>query len=391
MGMGSASNPGLWLGKVPGVYEEPAYSLPRRTLFMTGVPVFLGTLKDAHSSAGGGGQSVPTMIRQWSDFGHHFGKPSGPSMLASAVRGFFENGGHCCYVVVLKDRSSESLEAGLQVISNLNTVDIVCTPDWSNAGQDAIDQQQMVVNHCDTMGDRFAILDSRLGDTPHDISSEWSQLDGTNAALYYPWIRVKGFGGRSELVPPCGHIAGVYSRSDYSLGVHKAPANEVLEGVIDLECTLTRHDREKLSFNRVNYLCPFPRKGLLVWGARTLSGQPDWTFVNVRRLFLTIVRWIDCNMQGLTFETNDKKLWAQIERKLIGYLLTHYESGALKGASPREAFYVKCNAETNPYETRTSGQAIAEIGFAPATPFEFISVRLVLGESRVRSLDVTTA
>ena len=363
--------------KAPGVYVQDAFGEPHQAVFATGVPVFLGTMEHARRAVGKGEEPKLQMLSLWSQFGTYVGPQYKGCMLASAVKGFFANGGHWCYVVVLRDRSMESLDAGLLAISRVNTLDLVCAPDLG--GKDFIEQQQRVVDHCDEMGDRFAILDSRP-EMPRDGAWEqWSCLGGRNAALYYPWVKVHGFNGELETVPPCGHVAGVYSRSDRGTGVHKAPANEALEGVVDLDRRLTSRDQDWLNPKGINCLRSFPGRGIRVWGARTLSGQPDWMYVNVRRLFLTAARWIDWNLLEMSFEPNDARLWSRIERKLGEYFTEQYRLGALKGTRVEDAFYVKCDGETNPAETRALGQVVTEIGLAPATPFEFVVVRLIRG------------
>jgi uncharacterized protein len=369
--------------QAPDVYLEDTFRLPKRSVFTTGVPVFLGLMSKPSESIRKASKLEPHMLSLWVHFGPHIGTPYKDCWLAYAVRGFFENGGRRCYVVVLKDGSAESLWAGLGAIAHHNTIDLVCAPDLVKNRESAFELQQMVVDHCETSGDRFAILDSRLGDSKEKVWEQWSAIDGSSGAIYYPWVRVHGFDGRPALVPPCGYIAGVYARTDYGRGVHKAPANEVLRGVLGLERLLTNEDQAFLNPKRVNCIRAFPGRGIRVWGARTLSGNDAWTYVNVRRLFLTAIRWIDWHMGAVVFEPNDARLWARIERELNGYFLQVYRRGALKGRTPQEAFYVKCNAQTNPPEVRELGQVVTEIGLAPAVPYEFVVVRLIHGASGV--------
>jgi uncharacterized protein len=366
--------------KAPGVYLEERFHPPRRSTFATGVPVFVGLVKTAAKEP----KPVPRLLSLWSHFVPYVGPLYQDCMLAYAVRGFFENRGTRCCVVILEDESVETLERALnEVVGVLNTIDLVCLPDPVKNRSAAFERQQLVMNHCQTMGDRFAILDSWLGDKKENVWEQWSSIDGNNGAIYYPWIRVHGFEGKTLLVPPCGHVAGVYARTDRSRGVFKAPANEILEGVIDLERHLTNADQDFLNPKRVNCLRSFPGRGIRVWGARTLGGHDPWTYVSVRRLFLTAVRWINWNMSDVVFEPNDSSLWARIERELNTYFLDQYRQGALKGRTPQEAYYVKCNAETNPPEIRDAGQVITEIGLAPANPYEFVVVRLIHGTSGV--------
>jgi len=374
-------NKKYFASNAPGVYLEDQFHPPRRSTFSTGVPVFIGLMKKPRQQGKPG--SRVRMLSLWSHFMQHIGETYQDCMLAYAVRGFFENRGTRCYVVVLEDEGVEALENALDAASALHTIDLVCLPDPVKDRSAAFERQQFVVNHCESLGDRFAILDSWLGDKKEDVSEQWSSIDGNNGAIYYPWIRVRGFDESTLLVPPCGHVAGVYARTDESRGVHKAPANEVLEGVIDLERHVNQAEQDFLNPRRVNCLRSFPGRGIRVWGARTLGGHDPWTYVNVRRLFLTAVRWINWHMSSVVFEPNDAKLWARIERELNGYFIEQFRRGALKGRTPQEAYYVKCNAETNPRELRDSGQVITEIGLAPANPYEFVIVRLIHGASGV--------
>jgi hypothetical protein len=420
METGRASRERYFAEKAPGVYLEKEFRAPRRTFFSTGVPAFLGLMPA--SSQPEQSRPTPRMISLWSQFEQHIAKlPRNARLapdwyLAHAIRGFFQNGGHWCYVVILKDGSQESLEAGLESISDLNTIDLVCVPDlvkkwelvknWQDdknhdqEREDAFKLQQMVVEYCDRLGDRFAILDSfydlkssgrqpnkPVWKTDSQAWDQWSKIVGKNGAIYYPWLKVRGSSKDPEpiAVPPCGHVAGVYSRTDRTRmtgsipGVHKAPANEILEGVVDLERHLTSADQDYLNSKHVNCIRSFPGRGIRVWGARTLSGHRDWTYINVRRVFLTAVRWINWNMTDIPFEPNNPRLWKRIERELYSYFAEEFRAGALKGRTPGEAFYVKCDAETNPPELRDQGQVVTEIGLAPTIPYEFVVVRLIHG------------
>jgi uncharacterized protein len=369
--------------QAPGVYLQDTFRLPRRSTFSTGVPAFLGLIHKPSDSIRHEPKPRPHMLSLWAHFREYIGTPSEDCWLAYAVRGFFENGGLRCYVVVVKDGSAQSLEDGLESILHRNTIDLVCAPDLVRNRATAFELQQLVVNHCDTAGDRFAILDSRLGDSKDDVWGQWSAIDGKNGAIYYPWVRVHGLEGGTVLVPPSGYVAGVYARTDQARGVHKAPANEVLQGVLGLERLLNNEDQAYLNPKRVNCLRSFPGRGIRVWGARTLSGDDAWTYVNVRRLFLTAVRWIGWNMDVAVFQPNDARLWAQIERQLNSYFLEVYRHGGLKGRTPQEAFYVKCNPQTNPREMQDLGQVVTEVGLAPAVPYEFVVIRLIHGAGGV--------
>jgi phage tail sheath protein FI len=158
--------------------------------------------------------------------------------------------------------------------------------------------------------------------------------------------------------------------------VFKAPANEEIRDAVNLEVLIDNSVQGELNTQGINCLRAFPGRGIRVWGARTLSRDSNWRYINVRRLFITIKRWIDLNMVWAAFEPNTPQLWVRIQRELSAYLTQLWRAGALKGETPEQAFYVKCDAETNPPEIREVGKVVTEIGFAPSSPAEFIFVRI---------------
>jgi hypothetical protein len=368
----------------PGVYLEEEFNQPRRDPFSTGVPLFIGRCRKTKDKYVGELQRLSL----WSQFSEHVGAPYQDCMLAYAVRGFFQNGGSRCFVIVVRDLKPGTVQEALDKAAAMHAIDLVCVPDLGERRAAGIELQQMVVAHCEDVGDRFAILDSWRNDDPKQVSQVWSDIDGSNGALYYPWIHVrnfeeKGVAETKVLVPPCGHVAGVYSRTDQNRGVHKAPANEVLEGVLSLERHITHIEHEVPSPSRINCIRSFAGRGIRVWGARTLSGNDAWTYVNVRRIFLTAIRWIEWHMKSVVFEPNDARLWARIEGELHQYLLGLYRQGGLQGPTPSDAYYVRCNARTNPREVIEAGRVVAEVGLAASVPFEFVIVRLIYGASGV--------
>jgi hypothetical protein len=177
-------------------------------------------------------------------------------------------------------------------------------------------------------------------------------------------------------VPPCGHVAGVYARTDEHVGVFKAPANEEVLGAINLETNVDSRAHDELNPGGVNCLRAFAGRGIRVWGARTLSREAPWRYVNVRRQFLTINRWVALNTTWAAFEPNAVRLWVRISRELGEHLETLWRGGALKGDTRDEAFYVKCDEETNPPETREAGRVVTEVGLALVAPAEFVVVRI---------------
>lgn len=261
--------------------------------------------------------------------------------------------------------------------------------------------QREMLRHCEVMKDRFAIFDSprgaRTGKGANRIE-EWAGLyqltqGSKNCALYYPWLREKqsDFEQRNLLVPPSGHVAGIYARTESSRGVGHAPANEILHGVVEFEFCLSETEQSVLNPRGVNCLRSFPGRGQRVWGARTLSLDPIWRYVNVRRLALAIIKQILINLQWTVFEPNDRSLWNRILATLNLFMNGLFQSNVLAGAKPEHAFFVKCDEETNPPETIERGEVTTLIGFAPARPAEFILVTIKRTAESVSVKEVGTA
>lgn len=240
--------------------------------------------------------------------------------------------------------------------------------------------QTAMMNHCELMGDRVAILDAPPGMNAQQIR-DWRQktagYDSKYATLYWPWIKVLDpVSGRNVNMPPSGHMAGLWSRSDNERGVHKAPANEVVRGALGLELNITKAEQDLLNPLGINCIRAFPGRGIRVWGARTLSSEPEWRYLNVRRLFNFIEESIFEGTQWVVFEPNDQALWARVRRTVTAFLFNVWRSGALFGETADQAFYVKCDEETNPPEVRDAGQLVVEIGIAPVKPAEFVIFRI---------------
>ena len=241
--------------------------------------------------------------------------------------------------------------------------------------------QTAMIDHCNNMGDRVAILDALPNLTPQEVK-EWAvndaAYDSSYAALYYPWIKVANPLPDSEsiLVPPSGHVAGLFARVDNTRGVHKAPANEIVQGAIGLEFAVSKPEQDILNPNSINCIRAFPGRGIRVWGARTLSSDAEWRYINVRRLFNFVEKSIENGTQWAVFEPNDHTLWMRIRRDVKAFLSMVWSSGALFGLTAAEAFYVKCDAELNPVEVRDAGMVITEIGICPVKPAEFVIFRI---------------
>ncbi|MFE7135621.1 phage tail sheath family protein [Streptomyces sp. NPDC057638] len=276
---------------------------------------------------------------------------------------------------------------GFGGLESIDEVTMVAVPDLMSVHQrGGLDEegvrtvQLAVVSHCEQMGDRVAILDAPPAMTAQRARTwrnDEAGYDSRYAALYYPWIRVfDPATGRNTTVPPSGHIAGVWARSDNERGVHKAPANEVIRGAVDLDIRLSKSEQALLNPIGVNCVRAFPGRGIRIWGARTLSSDPAWRYLNVRRLFNYLEESILLGTQWVVFEPNDDRLWASIRRNVTAFLTDEWRRGALFGRVAEEAFYVKCDRDNNPQESIDLGRVVCEIGVAPVKPAEFVVFRL---------------
>lgn len=274
--------------------------------------------------------------------------------------------------------------AGLETIDEIT---MVAVPDLMSAFQRGdIDAegvrtvQLAVISHCEQMGDRVAVLDTPPGLSAQQVRTwrnDEAGYDSRYATLYYPWVRVfDPAAGHNTTVPPSGHIAGVWARSDAERGVHKAPANEVIRGAVDLELRLSKGEQDLLNPIGVNCVRAFPGRGIRIWGARTLSSDPAWRYLNVRRLFNYLEESILLGTQWVVFEPNDDRLWSSIRRNVTAFLTEEWRRGALFGRTAAEAFYVKCDRDNNPQESIDQGRVVCEIGVSPVKPAEFVVFRL---------------
>jgi len=272
---------------------------------------------------------------------------------------------------------------GISGLEAIDEITMVCMPDLMTAYQrQAIDLdtvqsvQTAMIAHCELMGDRMAILDPPPGMNAQQIK-EWrvdkARYDSKYATLYWPWVSTKG---GDNYLPPSGFVAGIWGRNDDTRGVHKAPANEIVRGAIALETQITRKEHDLLNPVGINCIRAFPGRGIRVWGARTLSSDPAWRYVNIRRLFNYLEESILQNTDWVVFEPNDQALWAKLRRTISAFLVNEWRKGALFGLTPDDAFFVKCDDETNPAEGIDAGEVCCVIGVAPVKPAEFVIFRL---------------
>lgn len=277
---------------------------------------------------------------------------------------------------------------GLAGLEALDDVRLILCPDLM-AGYDGSDKakekvkavQTAMITDCERLRYRFCILDTPPGLNAQQ-AKEWREyvnFDSSYAAMYYPWIEIADLSDSpqtTKFVPPSGHVVGIYNRVDSQVGFHKAPANEVVGGALSLELNLTKGEQSVLNPIGVNCIRSFPGRGIRVWGARTLSSDGSWRYINVRRLFIVVGASLETGLQWVVFEPNDSSLWAKVRRDINSFLSTIWLSGALFGTTKDQAFYIKCDEEINPPEIRDLGQLIIEIGMAPVKPAEFVILRL---------------
>ena len=367
---------------VPGIYRQQVLPEPRPAALPSGVCAFLGVAVQGPFYA-------PVSLRRSDEFAGVFGAERGLGHLAAAVDGFFAAGGVTCYVVRIDPADGDWPSQALAALTPLDDADLVALPDLGAAPAARWpDIHRAVLEHCEASGTRFAVLDAFPGASAADVLVQRDRLRSRSGALYFPWVRL----GDGQVVPPCGHVAGMYAAVDAARGVGSAPANLDLPGVLDLVPPPTPAELAQLSAAGVNPLRALPGRGIRVWGARSLAGpdDPQWTSVGVCRLFQWLARELQSIGQAFVLEPNDVGTWVRIRREMSDRLWGLWRQGTLAGATPEAAFYVKCDAETNPAGVRDAGLVVTEIGLAPSVPAAFVVVRLVQQDGRT-TLAGTTA
>jgi phage tail sheath protein FI len=315
-----------------------------------------------------------TNFGEFKSFFGDFSTDPGQNTLAHAVYGFFKNGGTRCFVVWIA--AEKDIKDALDAFEAIDEIAIVAAP-----GVTTPSTLSELDAHCRNLGDRFAILDTPEEITLDELEPGNGKILGNSdyAALYYPWIQVfDPISSALKFVPPSGYVAGIYARVDTLRGVHKAPANEPILGAMGLKYAVSKIKQEPL--NKVGINCIRNLNGnIRIWGARTLGAgkdNPDFKYVNIRRQFNYLRESIDEGTQWVVFEPNTPELWAQIRRNITAFLTNEWRNGALFGTTVQEAFYVKCDAETNPMDVRKLGQVITEIGVSVIEPAEFVIFRI---------------
>ena len=384
----------------PGVYvEEVAMGARPIEAVGTSTAAFLGRAPDATARVG-----EAVAVNNWRDFLRQFGGEAPVSTpLSHAVAGYFLNGGRRAWVV--NTGPGDKFDDGLRALAAVDEIAIVAAP-----GQTSAAVQDLLLGHCELLGTRFAILDGPAeaadlslltrvatlaapaapaaaeGETPKEGKEAKGQRglrpresERGYGAVYFPHLVVRDPFDPAQLatVAPSGHIAGMFALNDSQRGVFKAPANMVVRGALGLSQRLTDAEQGVLNPRGVNAIRMFSGRGIVLWGARTLApAAGEWRYVPVRRLFIMVEESIRRGTQWVVFEPNDERLWKSIRRDVGAFLMLLWRDGALQGATPEEAFFVKCDAETNTPDEIAAGRVVIEVGLAPVRPAEFVIFRI---------------
>jgi phage tail sheath protein FI len=338
---------------------------------------------------------VAKLITSWEEFKRNFGDFQAKKAawetadydaylyLQHALYGFFRNGGTRCWVLrvaaLTELTTATELDSHLNTLAAIDEIAIVAVP-----GATSTAQHQSILNHCFNLKDRFAVLDGVRNPAPEqseklsdDIAASNGRSEsGSFGAVYYPWIKVAS-GNSTIAIPPSGHITGIYARNDNTRGVFKTPANEEILGALDVDKLLSKADQDGLNPEGINVIRVL-NSSIRVWGGRTRADEANsqFRYISTRRFLSFLYESIDEGTQFAVFEPNTPALWQRITQSLTNFLLNQWRDGALFGTSPEEAFFVKCDKDTNPPEVRELGQVIAEIGVAIVKPAEFVIFRI---------------
>ncbi|MBM0740390.1 phage tail sheath subtilisin-like domain-containing protein [Phormidium sp. CLA17] len=279
------------------------------------------------------------------------------------------------------EQDDPPVKSGLRALEDLEEIAIVAAPgysyNWGTRRTDILAISQNLIVHCERMRYRVAVLDSPDNVSLSGVREYRSLLDTTRAAVYYPWVTVNDPISEQNLnLPPSGFMAGIYARSDTEIGVHKAPANEVVRNAIALEILINKAQQDILNPLGINCLRFFEGRGIRVWGARTVSSDPEWKYLNIRRYFAYLEASIDRATQWAVFEPNGERLWANVRRTVESFLETEWRSGRLAGTKVEEAFFVRCDRSTMTQNDLDNGRMICLIGVSPLYPAEFVIFRI---------------
>lgn len=364
--------------------------------------------------------TVSDLITNYGEFERIYGDDGDLSLagqnhvnyLARAARSFFDNGGRRLYVVRISPPEETSTKTkparrfsfrtlfqrmmrfqavapsapkvtyrdALRLLEAVDDVSIVAAPTAAHSSNDPVQAMASLrsthaelITHVDRMGHRIAVLDVPKGIEPNEASQIAANLNSPNAALYYPWVISAS---DSVSMPPSGAVCGIYARTDTVGGVWKAPAGVAIRNISGFERDITEIEQNDLNPFGVNVLRKLPGKGLMVYGSRTLSSDPEWRYVPVRRFFQYLQKSINDGLDWVVFEPNDEPLWEACRNRVEGFLLNNWRYGALQGDKAEDAFFVRCDRTTMTQADIDNGRLICEIGFAPLRPAEFVILRV---------------
>ncbi len=278
--------------------------------------------------------------------------------------------------------TEENYRTGLRAFETIEDIAIVAAPGVTFGYEHGQDKEaraviSLLLEHCRDMRYRVALIDCGDGQSVAQVRAMRALFDSKHAAFYYPWVIVRDPITQQNLaLPPSGFVAGIYARNDSERGVWKAPANEVVSAAIQFELTLNKSQQEVLNPEGINCFRAFEGRGMRLWGARTMSSDPEWKYVNVRRYFAYLERSIDIGTQWAVFEPNGEPLWANLRRTIEDFLLNEWQRGALLGDKPEKAYFVKCDRASMTQNDLDNGRVICLIGVAPLKPAEFIIFRI---------------
>ena len=329
---------------------------------------------------------IPTRITSWTEYQEKYGDydEQRSPYLALSVKGFFDNGGTVCYIVSVPDQAttadfigdSGNTKKGLSALESVD-INIICVPGMSD-----LLIQQAIIQHCEKFKNRFCILDSaKLADI-YSLKNHRNHLNSSHAALYYPWLKLTLDSGEALTMPPCGFIAGVFARTDAARGVQKPPANASINGQVDVLVNIDNAQQNTLNPLNINCLRSFQNKGVVIWGARTLSSDPEWKYIHARRLINFIEASIYEGTHWAAFEPNNEILWTAIKSAIESFLIQQWRKGMLQGSKTSEAFFVQCDRSTQTQNDIINGKFHINIGLAPLKPAEFVVIKMTQSAKR---------
>jgi phage tail sheath protein FI len=367
--------------KYPGVYVEEISFRPKS---IDGVSTttagFVGICQ-------AGPLNSPRLVTSLKEFEQTFGdgKPlnvpneaPGVNYLWQSVRAFFAQEGMSLYISRVSSRSADDYGAGIQAFEDVPDISIVAAPgstaNFAGHEDDAVNTMRLLIAHAEQMRYRFAILDCGDHQSVADVRALRGKFDSKYAALYFPWVCVMDpISGNEISLPPSGFVAGIFAYSDVVRSVSKAPANQVVALATRFELSITDAQQEVLNPEGINCFRTLPGRGNVLWGARTVSSDPEWKYVNVRRYLSYVEQSIDRGTQWAVFEHNDETLWRSIQRGIEDFLYREWTSGSLTGDKPEKAYFVRCDRATMTQNDLDNGRLVCLIGVAPTKPAEFVT------------------